>query len=98
MDSTLANLLDYDSDDDSDYQPSICSDDEPDECAEEVSDDEEEDPLNGESYRERTAHLRERLDTDILVHVAHKTLDLWAGYDINLPIFLHAISWGDKAC
>ncbi|KAL0957922.1 hypothetical protein HGRIS_000103 [Hohenbuehelia grisea] len=72
MDSTLANLSDYDSDDDSDYQPSICSDDEPDECAEEVSDDEEEDPLNGESYRERTAHLRERLDTDILVHVAHK--------------------------
>lgn len=71
-------------------------DDEPDDCAQDLSEDEEE--LGEPISLQHTLSMRRRLINEDIALKVKDTLSFMKQQDINLPIFLDALSWGDLGC
>lgn len=100
MDEVMQDFLDVDMNESADLWGddfAACSDDEDDKSSlsEDEVDAEEDKP---DKYRNKTAYLRSRLSPGALLPAVLQTIQLWATLGLDLPIFLHALSWGGPAC
>ena len=86
----------FDNDSDDDTDSNLEHDDEPDDCAKDLSEDEEE--LGEPIPLQHTISMKQKLiNKDIAVKVK-SMLSFMKQQDINLPIFLNALSWGYLDC
>ena len=87
-------FFDNDSDDDADND--LEHDNEPDDCAKDLSEDEEE--LGEPIPLQHTISMKQRLINEDIAVKVKSTLSFMKQQDINLPIFLDALSWGYLGC